>query len=79
MNLIEIPETKRYLILADAHLRPGDSSAEKDFFSFLMEVEKLPLDTALIFLGDIFELWIAVGHYEDPLHRRFLDWCAVKK
>ena len=29
----------------------------------------------ILFLGDIFELWIALKGYEMPEHKRFVDWC----
>ena len=36
-------------------------------------------DHDLVFLGDIFDLWIALPRYENELHRRFLNWCAENK
>jgi len=41
----------------------------------LDEVSLLPPSTGIVFLGDIFELWIGLKRYEDEGHRRFLDWC----
>ncbi len=33
----------------------------------------------LVFLGDIFDLWVALPGYENELHRRFLAWCRHQK
>jgi UDP-2,3-diacylglucosamine pyrophosphatase LpxH len=36
-------------------------------------------DDDLVFLGDIFDLWVALPRYENELHRRFLAWCRRQK
>jgi UDP-2,3-diacylglucosamine hydrolase len=33
----------------------------------------------LIFLGDIFDLWIALPRYEEEIHRDFIVWCRRQK
>ena len=33
----------------------------------------------VVFLGDIFELWIALNGYESSIHQRFLEWCTESK
>ncbi len=33
----------------------------------------------LVFLGDIFDLWVALPRYENELHRQFLGWCRRQK
>jgi UDP-2,3-diacylglucosamine pyrophosphatase LpxH len=33
----------------------------------------------LIFLGDIFELWIALARYEEDIHIEFTAWCMEQK
>lgn len=33
----------------------------------------------IVFLGDIFDLWIALPRYENDDHRRFLAWCRQEK
>ena len=71
----------RYILVADSHL-PDEPAGTEEFFSMLdslarfassFEKEKRP---SLVFLGDIFELWIALPGYEKESHRRFLDWCG---
>jgi len=60
------------VIVTDAHVSRelGNSSA---FFAMLALLEKGGGD--VVFLGDIFDLWIALPRYEDDLHSRFLSWC----
>lgn len=64
-------------MIADAHLncrKPEDA-----FFRMLDAVACLPEDVGVIFLGDIFDLWIALPGYENDEHLRFLDWCRREK
>lgn len=77
-------EMIRYILVADSHL-PDEPAGTEEFFSMLdslarfassFEKEKRP---SLVFLGDIFELWIALPGYEKESHRRFLDWCGRHK
>ena len=60
------------ILVADTHVRPG-SNAEFAFFRMLEKLGDSRYD--VIFLGDIFELWIALPAYEEPSHARFLKWC----
>lgn len=69
--------SKRWLMIADAHLTCREP--EEDFFRMLGDVSQLPGDVGIIFLGDIFDLWIALRGYENAEHRRFLDWCRREK
>ena len=64
------------VIIADAHIsRPkGNSGA---FFEMLAALGQGAGD--VVFLGDIFDLWIALPRYEDALHGRFLSWCQQQK
>lgn len=64
------------VIITDAHIsRPqGNSDA---FFEMLATLEQGAGD--VVFLGDIFDLWIALTRYEDDLHHRFLSWCQRQK
>ena len=64
------------IIVSDAHL---DESAgnQGEFFRMLQCLEKKQED--LVFLGDIFDLWIALPRYESEAHRRFLSWCGRQK
>ncbi len=64
-----------FLVIADAHLCGGEEKRTEDFFRILDQIDSLPRDCAIVFLGDIFELWVALKSYEDPLHARFLSWC----
>lgn len=74
---------KNYILVADSHLSDGESV--KKFFamldcisSHLLAMEKQER-AALVFLGDIFELWIALPGYEEEVHLRFLAWCRKYK
>ena len=64
-------------MIADAHLTCG--KPEDDFFRMLDAAARLPGDVGIIFLGDVFDLWIALRGYENDEHRRFLDWCRREK
>lgn len=70
-------ESKCYLIVADAHLNGGDASCA--FFRFLADVSGLPPACGAVFLGDIFDLWLALPGYESEDQKRFLDWCRKEK
>ena len=69
--------SKRWLMIADAHLTC--LGPEDEFFRMLDDVSRLPGDIGIIFLGDIFDLWIALRGYENGEHRRFLEWCRREK
>jgi UDP-2,3-diacylglucosamine hydrolase len=56
-------------IISDSHI---DADSAPRFFAMLAQLESRP--EAVIFLGDIFELWIALPGYEEAHHQRFLDW-----
>ncbi len=64
-----------FLVIADAHLCGGEEKRTDDFFRLLKQIDSLPEECAVVFLGDIFELWVAQRSYEDPLHASFLSWC----
>ena len=69
--------SKRWLMIADAHL--SCIGPEDEFFRMLDSVSRLPGDIGIIFLGDIFDLWIALPGYENDDHRRVLEWCRREK
>lgn len=69
--------SKRWLMIADAHLTCREP--EDVFFRVLDDVSRLPGDVGIIFLGDIFDLWIALRGYENDENRRFLEWCRKEK
>ena len=61
------------ILIADSHLS-GDEEEKKVFFRMLADIrESAP--GCIVFLGDIFELWIALSGYENELHREFLEFC----
>ena len=64
-----------YIFIADSHLREKDA---EEFFAMLGRIRDNP-PAGVVFLGDIFELWIALDGYETALHRRFLGWCQEAK
>jgi len=64
------------ILISDAHIN-CDGEATDQFFSMLKKISATNHD--VIFLGDIFELWIALPRYEQEVHLRFLDWCKSEK
>lgn len=64
-----------YILVADCHIREG---AAEEFFDMLAAIRQYE-PAGVIFLGDIFELWIAFDGYESSIHTRFLDWCREAK
>ena len=64
------------ILIADAHIDPAFGNTG-EFFQMLRALESNDRD--LVFLGDIFELWIALPRYENDLHRQFLSWCDRQK
>lgn len=64
------------IIIADSHISDAAGN-QNDFFSMLKAFEGN--DEDIIFLGDIFDLWIALPRYESGIHRRFLGWCRENK
>lgn len=61
------------VIVADAHVSAG-GTGESAFFDMLAALEGYPVD--VIFLGDVFDLWIALPRYEGPMQHAFLAWCC---
>lgn len=66
------------VLVADCHVRAG-TEKENDFRVMLRKLAALPESCSVIFLGDIFDLWIAHDGYEDALHKEFLQWCSLQK
>ena len=64
------------IIVVDSHIGPG-SAGEKAFFQMLEKLSASRYD--IVFLGDIFELWIGLPRYEGPTHTKFLDWSREQK
>lgn len=67
---------RKILCVADAHIleTPGTDGG---FFAMLAKVAETDYD--IVFMGDIFELWIAFDSYETDVHKRFLEWCRKEK
>jgi UDP-2,3-diacylglucosamine hydrolase len=64
------------IIVTDAHI--GKAAENRTaFFQMLEAIEKTDHD--LIFLGDIFDLWIAMPRYEEDIHDQFSAWCRNQK
>ena len=64
------------IIVSDAHINESLGN-QVDFFRMLQALERSEED--LVFLGDIFDLWIALPRYENKIHGRFLSWCFEQK
>ena len=64
------------IIIADAHIDEACGN-DADFFRMLHALENNDHD--VVFLGDIFDLWIALSRYEKNSHRQFLSWCQEQK
>ena len=64
------------IIVADAHIDDA-RDVESGFFQMLHVIEKTDQD--VIFLGDIFDLWVALPRYEKEIHKLFLSWCKGQK
>lgn len=64
------------LIITDSHVSLANQNHE-DFFAMLDLVAAG--DEDVVFLGDIFDLWVSLPRYENHLHKRFLAWCKEEK
>ncbi len=64
------------ILIADAHIEDG-SENQAEFFRMLAAIQRTDQD--VVFLGDIFELWIGFARYEKPCHKLFLNWCREQK
>ncbi|QTA83926.1 Putative UDP-2,3-diacylglucosamine hydrolase [Desulfonema limicola] len=64
------------IIIADSHVS-NHLGNTVPFFNMLEAFEKNNHD--IVFLGDIFDLWIALPGYEDKIHKDFLTWCKDQK
>lgn len=64
------------IIVTDAHV----SETYGNIAPFFEMLEGLSAqDEDIVFLGDIFELWVGMTRYEEALHGRFLEWCRSEK
>jgi UDP-2,3-diacylglucosamine pyrophosphatase LpxH len=75
-NSSSVPRAWHMIIITDAHISKAAGN-HATFFRMLGSLENHRQD--LIFLGDIFDLWVALPRYEDEAHRRFRAWCREQK
>jgi UDP-2,3-diacylglucosamine pyrophosphatase LpxH len=64
------------IIVTDAHVSKARNN-HRNFFEMLAAIEETDHD--LVFLGDIFDLWIALPRYELDIHLDFAAWCRMQK
>lgn len=64
------------IVVADAHVSETHNNVDP-FFRMLSKISQTDQD--VVFLGDIFELWIGLQRYEDANHNRFVEWCRTEK
>ena len=64
------------IIITDAHVSKSNGN-HATFFEMLAFFEGSRQD--IIFLGDIFDLWVALPRYESELHHDFILWCREQK
>lgn len=68
--------TRDILLIADSHLTEH-CPAKAAFFAMLEKISATDYD--VLFLGDIFDVWIGCFGYETEIHRRFMGWCRREK
>lgn len=64
------------IFVTDAHVAPRLGNVEA-FFEMLALLAQTRED--VVFMGDIFDLWIGLKRYEGPEHRRFIAWCRAEQ
>ncbi len=64
------------IIVTDAHVSKARGN-DTAFYKMLEAIESTEHD--LIFLGDIFDLWVALPRYETDIHINFISWCREQK
>ena len=64
------------ILVTDAHVSLANRNHE-EFFEMLDHLATLSED--VVFLGDIFDLWIGLPGYQDGIHAHFLAWCREQK
>ena len=64
------------IIITDAHVSKATGNYAT-FFKMLELFEDSRQD--LIFLGDIFDLWVALPGYESDIHHDYIQWCREQK
>lgn len=76
MSIPSHSKQRPLLVISDAHVSEHHSNVQH-FFDDLGQIEKTSWD--VMFLGDIFELWVGHKRYESQNHHRFLEWCKTQK
>lgn len=75
MNPVQQPETlSDILVVADVHLNGEDPAAREAFLAFLQR-ESTGCGT-IIFLGDLFDLWLGPSLLQQPHHQALADALA---
>ncbi len=64
------------LLIADSHLT--EHCPQRAVFRFLLE-KISSSDYDVLFLGDIFDVWIGCSGYETSVHQEFMEWCLREK
>ena len=64
------------IIVTDAHVSKTKGNYV-EFFKMLRALEENSQE--LVFLGDIFDLWIALSRYENDIHQNFIAWCREQR
>lgn len=62
-------------IISDSHVSEANGNVEA-FFEMLAALEAR--SEPIVFLGDIFDLWISLPRYQEACQERFLDWCRER-
>ncbi len=64
------------ILVSDSHVSVANGNVEP-FFKMLARLGQTKQD--LVFLGDIFDLWIALPRYQERIQTKFLEWCAMNR
>lgn len=73
---METPTQSSWIVISDAHVSDAHGNCDA-FFDMLAALERMSIN--IVFLGDIFELWVGIPRYESSLQQRFLEWCRRRK
>lgn len=64
------------LLITDTHLT--EHSPVREVFRSLLE-KTAASDYDVLFMGDIFDIWIGCSGYETEIHKEFMEWCRREK
>ena len=69
MSILDVPDPDGFLyIVADSHLDEKNAPAE-EFVEMLVQLEN---PHTIVFLGDLFKIWLAPPKFWSDLHRQVL-------